>query len=38
MNASRVSALPAVRTALVACSRLSASCPAWWPTAATWAP
>jgi hypothetical protein len=37
MNASRVSALPAVREALLALQLASAACPAWWPTAATWA-
>jgi 3-phosphoshikimate 1-carboxyvinyltransferase len=38
MNASRVSALPAVRAALVDCSTAFSACRAWWPTGATWAP
>ena len=39
MNASRVSALPAVRTALVSLATgLFADCLAWSPTGATWAP
>jgi 3-phosphoshikimate 1-carboxyvinyltransferase len=37
MNASRVSALPAVRTALVDLQLSFRPCPAWWPMAATWA-
>ena len=39
MLASAVSALPAVRQALHdAAAVVSAACPAWWPTGATWAP
>jgi 3-phosphoshikimate 1-carboxyvinyltransferase len=37
MNASKVSALPKVRAALVTCSTAFVACPAWWPMAATWA-
>jgi 3-phosphoshikimate 1-carboxyvinyltransferase len=38
MAASRVSACPQVRHALLGCNTAFAPCPAWWPTAATWAP
>ena len=36
-TASKIAALPAVRQALFALQRASASRPAWWPTGATWA-
>ena len=36
--ASNIAALPTVRQALFELQLVSASRPAWWPTAATWAP